>query len=105
MPKFTVYFQPIADLTVAVEADDFDEALDLAYEERPTDVCGQCAGAWPGQAHSLDLGMDGAEAYLVTDDNGDKVWESKSYIEGLNDTISSLRKRVDELEAQQKKTS
>jgi hypothetical protein len=54
MPKYRVYLQTVASLTVEVEAEDQDAALDAAYQEAPGGVCAQCSG-W-GQPWSLDFG-------------------------------------------------
>lgn len=54
MPKYRVYLQTSASMTVTVEAEDPDAALDAAYEEAPGGVCAQCSG-W-GKNWSLDLG-------------------------------------------------
>ena len=53
MNKYRVYLQATADLSVVVEAEDPEEALDLAYESRQY-LCSQCAG-W-GESWSLDIG-------------------------------------------------
>jgi hypothetical protein len=54
MPKYRVHLQTTASVTVEVEADGPDEALDAAYEHVPNDVCASCGG-W-GKNWSLDLG-------------------------------------------------
>src|SRR5688572_1865765 len=101
MPKFRVHYQGFVDIAVDVEAEDFDGALDAAYEEIP-DICGSCAGAWPGQKHSMDINRDGIESYLVTDESGEEVWKTSTYVESLSDTIRSLRKQIEKLEAREK---
>lgn len=95
MPKFTVRFEPVASLDVKVEAEDYDEAIDLAYEERP-ELCGNCAGAWPGQPHSLELNLDGAEACEVIDESGKSIWSTPSYLNSLHDQIKSLSAQLEE---------
>ncbi len=54
MPKYRVYLQTVASVSVQVEAEDPDEALDAAYGQVPREVCAQCSG-W-GKSYSLDLG-------------------------------------------------
>lgn len=93
MPKFKVRFQPSADLSVTVEAADYDEAIDKAYDERPTGVCAQCSG-WR-QPFSLDVVTDdGIEPYEVEDENGQKVWSQPSYIDTLHQQLESLRRQL-----------
>jgi hypothetical protein len=71
--KYTVYMQTTASAAVTVEVDDdlageeaLQQALDLAYDAVPSEVCAQCSG-W-GKNYSLDLAdweierdMDGTE--------------------------------------------
>mgnify|MGYP000184366729 CR=1 FL=1 len=54
MPTYSVNFETTASVTITVEAEDEDAAVDLAYDEIPSSVCAQCSG-W-GQKWSLDLG-------------------------------------------------
>ena len=54
MAKYQVAFQDIAMFYTTVEANDPEEAIDLAYEQIPYDVCAQCSGC--GQDYSLDIG-------------------------------------------------
>ena len=54
MPKYSVDFETSVSVTITVEADDEDAAIDKAYDEIPSSVCAQCSG-W-GQKWSLDLG-------------------------------------------------
>lgn len=95
MPKFTVRFEPVASLDVTVEAEDYDEAIEEAYGERP-DICGNCAGAWPGQKHSLELNLEGAEACEVIDESGKTIWSTPSYLDSLHSDIKSLREQLEE---------
>lgn len=53
MAQYRIYFRQSASASVEVEADSFEEAVDLAYEELPGGVCAQCSG-W-NQSWSLDL--------------------------------------------------
>ena len=54
MAKYQVVFQSAAEVYVTVEASDPEEAIDLAYDHIPDDVCAQCSG-W-GQDYTLDIG-------------------------------------------------
>ena len=54
MTKYRVNFETGASLTITVEAEDPDLALDKAYEGLPGGICAQCSG-WGGQ-WDLDLG-------------------------------------------------
>ena len=54
MTVYYVDFTTTASLSVKVEADDAEAAIDAAYDELPGGVCAPCSG-W-GQAWVLDLG-------------------------------------------------
>lgn len=70
MPKFNVHLTQAVSAVVTVEAKDYDEAIDLAYESE--DMPGSmCYGAF-GQS-SVDEDGDWG-LVLVTDENGDEVW-------------------------------
>lgn len=56
MSSYTIYFTSTASTAVTVEADDFETAVELAYEELPGSVCAQCAG-WGGRP-GIDLSDD-----------------------------------------------
>lgn len=76
MPKFHVHMQAYASTTITVEAEDYNEAIEKAYNEGTlAGLCAQCAG-W-GQEHSLNLSE--FDVNLVTDENSVVVWEEKSY--------------------------
>jgi hypothetical protein len=68
MAEYNLTFLQTASTYVTVEADDLDEALDLAYEQLPGGVCAQCSG-W-GQSHSgidLDGDWEFDESYYTVD--------------------------------------
>lgn len=44
MAEYTVPFTTVASTTVTVEADNYDDALDAAYNALPTGLCAQCSG-------------------------------------------------------------
>lgn len=54
MPRYVVYFTATAETSIEVEAEDSDEAIDLAWDqiEFPT-LCAHCSG---GQKSSLSIG-------------------------------------------------
>ena len=54
MAKYRVQLETIASMTIEVEAESEEEALDMAFDDAPPDVCAQCSG-W-GQEWSLELG-------------------------------------------------
>lgn len=79
MPEFRVHMSAVASFSITVEADDYDEAIEQAYQEHTPQVCAQCSG-W-GQKWSLDIGesfetdaveQDGKEVY----DSGE-TWTRK----------------------------
>jgi hypothetical protein len=53
MPKYRVDLVATSSFTIEVEAEDKDEAIDLAIQETPG-ICAQCSG-W-GKPWSLELG-------------------------------------------------
>ena len=53
MPKYRVYLQTVASTTVEVEAEDKNEAYELAASGPMPTICAQCAG-WGGD-QNLDL--------------------------------------------------
>jgi hypothetical protein len=75
MSEFKVYFEGMAGMTVTVEADDVEAAIEKAYNEIPSGVCAQCSG-W-GEKWSLDVpdewALDG-----VADENGKTVYTEES---------------------------
>lgn len=94
MPKFKVRFIPHADLTVTVEAENVDEAIDKAYQDKPSGICAHCSGGW-GKPYSLDVEMfDGVEPYEVEDEYGKRVWRGPTYIDTLQREIEGLRRAL-----------
>lgn len=70
MPEFRVHMSTVSSFSITVEAEDYEAAIDKAYEEHSPSVCAQCSG-WR-QNWSLDIGdtletdaveQDGAEVY------------------------------------------
>lgn len=70
MPSYTVDFTTTASVTVKVEADDPDSAIDFAYDEMPAEICAQCSG-W-GRNWSKEEGEYEVDAVYGAD--GKKVW-------------------------------
>ena len=50
--RYTVNFSQVVSVTVTVDADDVEQAIEAAHDEAPTGVCAQCSG-W-GQHWSRD---------------------------------------------------
>lgn len=96
MPEFLVRFMPNADLTIKVEAEDEEAAVEEAYEHVPT-LCFQCSGY--KRKHNLDVMFEGMEAYEVADENGEPVWTGKTYVDQLHEQIAALQAKVKDLEA------
>lgn len=74
MTEFRVHMSAVSSFSITVEAEDYDEAIDKAIEERSPDVCAQCAG-WR-RKWSLDLG-ETWEADAVEDSDGKEVWADR----------------------------
>lgn len=70
MSEFMVFFEGMAGLTIRVEADDPDDAVNKAYDEMPGGVCAQCSG-W-GKEWSLDV-PDEWDVCLIEDGAGKDV--------------------------------
>ena len=56
MPKYRVFIPIPATLTVVVEAEDAEDAIEAAGEHVHVDLCAQCSG-W-GEDYNLDLPID-----------------------------------------------
>jgi hypothetical protein len=72
MSKYRVYLTTGASAVVTVEAETEDEAVDLAFDEVPREVCAQCSG-W-GRDYGIDLGewdLDQTEGVVEVDDETD----------------------------------
>ena len=54
MPRYRVNLRTVASISVEVEADNEDAALEAGYDQAPYEVCAQCSG-WE-QPWSLELG-------------------------------------------------
>lgn len=67
MAEFRIFFNTTASTSVAVEADDFDTAVDLAWEEVPTNVCAHCSGWGGGPGIELAGEWDPDETVYVRD--------------------------------------
>lgn len=97
MPKFNVHLIETVSTVVTVEADSYDEAMELAYDS-PDMPGGITVGAF-GQA-SVD--EDGEwTAVAVSDENGEDVWREKTdrdYLAEADREIERLRARIAELE-------
>lgn len=74
MPRFTVYARAWTDLSVHVAAEDYDAAIEAAYEEQPSGLCAQCSG-W---GETWSKGEGDYEPYEVADENGKTVWSDKA---------------------------
>lgn len=74
MPKFTVEFKGSTFAQTTVEAEDENEAIELAFAEGGfPDLCGQCSG-W-GKGYTLSIPDDSAcwEPVSVTDEAGTEL--------------------------------
>ena len=75
MPKFKVFMSAVTSFSITVEGNDYDDAIEKAYEERVPDVCAQCSG-W-GQTWSLDMG-EVWETDAVEDADGKEVFADRA---------------------------
>jgi hypothetical protein len=74
MPEYTVHLQQNASTAVKVEADDPEDALELAWQDTPGGLCAQCSG-W-GNPPGIDLAGEW-EPYEVVDAEGNTVWSER----------------------------
>lgn len=75
MPKFTVHFVRNACTSAAVEAEDYDAAIELAWDQIPSAVCAQRSG-WGG-GPGIDLPGDWEPSHVYDADNNE-VWVDKN---------------------------
>lgn len=73
MAQYTIYFESVAGTTVNVEADDFESALDLAYDRLPSGVCAQCAGWGRDDKPGIDLSGEWEPDYKSYEVDGERV--------------------------------
>lgn len=71
--RFTVYFNATTTISVDVEAEDAEAAIDLAYEELPGGLCIHCSG-WD-KSWGRDEGE--FEPDSVSDATGEDVWTAR----------------------------
>lgn len=80
MPEFKVHMSTVSSFSITVEAEDYEAAIEKAYEAHSPSVCSQCSG-WR-QKWSLDIGdtfetdaveQGGAEVY-----DAEETWTRKS---------------------------
>jgi hypothetical protein len=62
MSMYRIYFHTTASTSVEVEADDYEAAVEAAYDGLPGGICAQCAG-WGSDGPGIDMGDD----WLVDD--------------------------------------
>lgn len=75
MPEFTVYLSKGTEISVRVQAEDVDEAIEKAFDADVHGICAQCSG-W-GKKWSRDE-SDDMEPVSVFDADGNTVWEASS---------------------------
>lgn len=44
MPEFKVHMSAVSSFSITVEADDYEAAIEKAYEAHSPSVCSQCSG-------------------------------------------------------------
>lgn len=75
MPKFRVHMSAVSSYSITVEADDYEAAIDAAYQESYPSICAQDSG-WR-QPWSLDLG-ETWETDAVEDADGKEVFADRA---------------------------
>lgn len=70
MSNYTVYFTSVASASARVEADDYEEAIDSAWDEMPGSLCHQCA-------HWIEFSGEWEPDIVIDAETGDTVWEAK----------------------------
>lgn len=69
MPKYRVYLQTVASTTIEVEAEDKNDAYEVATSGRMPTICAQCSG-W-GKDQNLDLN----DVWEIPDDDVEQFVE------------------------------
>ncbi len=76
MPQFTVRMTQVIDISVKVEAEDYEAAIEASFESGPGGICAQCSG-W-GHAWSRDdMGERVVES--VDDESGTEVYSEHEH--------------------------
>lgn len=97
--KYRVYFTGTADLTVTVDVNDPEAAIEQAYDEMPSGLCAQCSG-W-GRTWSRDWPEE-VEVYAVDDADGKQVvGPEKSELDILREENAKLRAELSALRGEQ----
>lgn len=74
MAHYTVHFTKIESISVRVEADSPEDAIEMAYDEAPADVCAQCSG-W-GQRWTRESPDELTAETVWNDDDNSQAWEA-----------------------------
>lgn len=74
MPEYTVYLSKGTEISVRVEAEDVDAAIDKAYEVDVSGICAQCSG-W-GKKWGRDESDDMEPTAVIDESTGKTVWDS-----------------------------
>jgi hypothetical protein len=74
MPAYRVLFSQIVSITIDVEADDPEAAIEAAYEEGPGGLCFQCSGYRQSWSRDDDGELEAEAVY--EQDGRDEVWGS-----------------------------
>lgn len=72
MTRYTVHFTKIESVSVHVDADDPQAAIEAAYDEAPADVCAQCSG-WH-QTWTRESGDELTAESVWHDGDNQQVW-------------------------------
>jgi hypothetical protein len=75
MPEYRVHMSGVVSFSVLVVADDPDEAIDKAYQERSPGICAQCSG-WR-QNWSLEIPDDWEPDAVDNCADGSEAWSAK----------------------------
>lgn len=69
--KYTVHMTQMVSVTLTVDGEDVEDAIERAYDERPGGICAQCSGRGQGWARD-----DGGDLMIesVEDETGTEVY-------------------------------
>lgn len=94
MPKYTVHLTGCQSATIKVEAEDHDNAVDVALNKGIPKICAQCCG-W-GENWARDEGYEWTPERVVDESRND-VWTGPTNIdEAIIRELSNLRTNLTE---------
>jgi hypothetical protein len=76
MPKYQVLLSTVTSITIDVEADDPEAAIEAAIDQGTDGLCHQCAGYRRDFSRDEGDELEPDAVYLADDDGQEEVWAS-----------------------------